>query len=176
MLKSCFSLALTFGHVGTSSNAWSVCLNRSWIPFLEYFNIYDSRENAFPTPGLVSDLIPYSEINGKQLGIFEQIYLFYLDSTDFPIYLSLCVCCHIGLVCEDVEGHLCALLLDVLDKEGDLHGAPDLHSTHYSYSTQCSTQPHLFPDHAHPGLVTHEAVHGHAVLDDQGRDGDEGQH
>ena len=63
----------------------------------------------------------------------------YLDSTDFPIYLSLCVCCCIGLVCEDVEGHLCALLLDVLDKEGDLHGAPDLHSTHYSYSTQCST-------------------------------------
>ena len=56
----------------------------------------------------------------------------------FPVYLSLCVCSRSGLVGEDVESHLCALLLDVLDKKGDLHRASDLHSTHYS--TECSTQ------------------------------------
>ena len=96
----------------------------------------------------------------------------------FPVYLSLCVCSRSGLVGEDVESHLCPLLLDILDKEGNLHRTPDLHSTHYStmYTVQYTEKPHLFPDHAHPGLVTHEVVHGHAVLDDQGRDGDEGQH
>ena len=60
------------------------------------------------------------------------------------------------LVGEDVESHLGPLLLDVLDEEGDLHGSPDLP-----------------PDGGDPGLVTEQGVHGDAVLDDQGRDGDQ---
>ena len=34
----------------------------------------------------------------------------------------------------------------------------------------------LSPDGWDPGLVSEEGVHGHAVLDDEGGDGDEGQH
>ena len=35
--------------------------------------------------------------------------------------------------------------------------------------------PHLAPDGGHPVLVAEQGVHVHAVLDDQGRDGDQGQ-
>ena len=94
-----------------------------------------------------------------------------------PIYLSLRVRGCSGLVGEDVESHLGPLLLDVLDKQSDLHRPPDLHRTEYT-CTQDSPDhdPDLLPDQAHSRLVTHEAVHGHAVLNDQGRDGNEGQH
>ena len=59
----------------------------------------------------------------------------------------------VGLVGEDVEGDLGPLLLDVLDEDGYLHGAPD-----------------LSPDGGHPGLVAKQRVHGHAVLNNQSRD------
>ena len=59
----------------------------------------------------------------------------------------------ISLVGEDVERHLGPLLLDVLDEDRDLHGAPDLP-----------------PDGGDPGLVAQQGVHSDAVLDDQGRD------
>ena len=83
-------------------------------------------------------------------------------------WLAGLVCCHHGgfvpqrdvvvlrLVGEDVEGHLRPLLLDVLDEESDLHGSSDLP-----------------PDGGDPGLVAQQGVHGDAVLDDQGRDGDQ---
>ena len=44
----------------------------------------------------------------------------------------------VGLICKDVQSHLGPLLLDVLDEDGDLHGAPD-----------------LLPDGGHPGGVGH---------------------
>ena len=62
----------------------------------------------------------------------------------------------IWIVEEDVEGDLGPLLLDVLDEDGDLHGAPD-----------------LLPDGGHPGGVGHQGVHCDSILDDQGRDGDQ---
>ena len=62
-------------------------------------------------------------------------------SVPLPIDLPLCVCGCCGLVCEDVEGDLGPLLLDVLDKKGDLHGAPDLHSTsQYSCTVHSTAQ------------------------------------
>ena len=64
----------------------------------------------------------------------------------------------LGLVGEDVERDLGPLLLDVLDEDRDLHGAPDLP-----------------PDGGDPGLVAQQGVHGDAVLYDQGRDGYQGQ-
>ena len=76
-----------------------------------------------------------------------------------PVHLALLCSGGRGLVGEDEERHLCALLLDVLDEDGDLHGSPD-----------------LLPDRTDPGLVGHEAAHGDAVLDDQGRDWNQRQH
>ena len=82
----------------------------------------------------------------------------------------------VGLVCEDVEGDLGPLLLDVLDEQSNLHRPPDLHRTVEYTCTQDNPDhdPDLLPDQAHSRLVPHEAVHGHAVLNDQGRDGNEG--
>ena len=64
----------------------------------------------------------------------------------------------VGLVGENVERHLGSLLLDVLDEDRYLHGAPD-----------------LSPDCGDPGLVAKQGVHGDGVLYDQGGDGDERQ-
>ena len=55
--------------------------------------------------------------------------------------------------------YLCSLLLNVLDEESYLHGSSD-----------------LAPDGGHPGLVAQQGVHGDAVLDDQGGDGNERKH
>ena len=55
--------------------------------------------------------------------------------------------------------YLCTLLLDVLDEDGDLHGAPD-----------------LLPDGGHPGGVGHQGAHGDSILDDQCCDRDQRQH
>ena len=37
----------------------------------------------------------------------------------------------------------------------------------------CIPLPDLPPDGGHPGLIAQQGVHGDAVLDDQGRDGDQ---
>ena len=63
------------------------------------------------------------------------------------VLLSLSVCCCGGLIGEDEQRHLRSLLLDVLDEQGNLHGAPD-----------------LLPDHADSRLVSHQSVHGDTVL------------
>jgi hypothetical protein len=75
-----------------------------------------------------------------------------------PVFISLKLChvkVSIRLVGEDVQSHLCALLLDVLDEESNLHGSSN-----------------LLPDGGHPGGVPHQGVHGDPILDDQGSDGD----
>ena len=64
----------------------------------------------------------------------------------------------IGVVEEDVQGHLRSLFLDILDEDRNLHGSSD-----------------LLPDGGNSGGVGHQGVHGDAILDDQGRDGDQRQ-
>ena len=81
---------------------------------------------------------------------------------DLPVLICLYfrhvkVC--LWLVGEDVKCNLCSFFLDVLNKESNLHGS--------SY---------LLPYCGDPRCVPHEGVHGHPILDDKRRDGDEWQH
>ena len=78
----------------------------------------------------------------------------------------------LSLVGEDVESHLRPLLLDVLDEESDLHGSPGKSQLLRASTRLISLLPDLPPDGRDPGLVAQQGVHGDAVLDDQGRDGD----
>ena len=53
--------------------------------------------------------------------------------------------------------------------------APLRHMRRHSriHSDDCIVLPDLPPDGGDPGLVAQQGVHGDAVLDDQGRDGDQ---
>ena len=82
-----------------------------------------------------------------------------------------------GLLGEDEQGDLGPLLLQVLDEERNLHGATDLPKIDsWELEISCHAYTDLAPDGGDPALVAEERVHGDRVLDDQGRDGDEGQH